>query len=79
MSASQSYVANRDVVQTALYALGLEKGRYMTGKVLHEAFAGSEAGGIKDCRDLVNEARLNNGFQLLLLLCTFIVCSSLFY
>ncbi|XP_046847209.1 uncharacterized protein LOC124440816 isoform X1 [Xenia sp. Carnegie-2017] len=38
MTANRNYVANRDVVQTALHALGLRKGRYMTGKVLTEAF-----------------------------------------
>ena len=38
MSAGQNYVANRDVVQTVLHALGLEKGRYMTGRVLQEVF-----------------------------------------
>lgn len=38
MSANKNYVANRDVVQTVLYALGLEKGQYMTGRVLYEIF-----------------------------------------
>ena len=38
MSATKTYVANRDVVQTVLHALGLEKGEYMTGRVLHEVF-----------------------------------------
>ena len=38
MSASKKYVANRDVVQTTLHALGLKEGEYMTGRVLHEVF-----------------------------------------
>jgi hypothetical protein len=62
MSATKTYVANRDVVQTALHALGLEKGQYMTGKVLHEVFKEPEVAA-------VSKARFINGFQQLLFMC----------
>ena len=52
------YVANRDVVQTALHALGLKKGQYMTGKVLHEVFESQLAA--------VGKASIINSFSYLL-------------
>ena len=70
MSARKTYVANRDVVQTALHALGLEKGDYMTGRVLHEVFAKPKMPAVDKARRFVS------GFQTLfiaVLLCAFYV------
>ena len=63
MSASKAYVANRDVVQTALHALGLEKGQYMTGRVLHEVFDEPQVAAA------VGKAASINGFPQLLSIC----------
>lgn len=35
---NKSYVSNRDLAPTALNALGLQKGKYMTGRILEEAY-----------------------------------------
>lgn len=35
---SQKFVSNRDLAATALNALGLDKGQYMTGRILEEAY-----------------------------------------
>ncbi|XP_028399265.1 uncharacterized protein LOC114522719 [Dendronephthya gigantea] len=61
MSARKTYVANRDVVQTALHALGLEKGEYMTGRVLHEVFTESKMAAVNKARRFVS------GFHILVI------------
>jgi hypothetical protein len=59
------YVANRDVVQTTLHALGLKKGQYMTGKVLHEIYKEPQV-------EAVGKASLINSFPYLLSMFVFL-------
>jgi hypothetical protein len=59
------YVANRDVVQTTLHALGLKKGQYMTGKVLHEIYQEPQV-------EAVGKASLINSFPYLLSMFVFL-------
>ena len=35
---NQTFVSNRDLAITAMNALGLNKGEYMTGRILEEAY-----------------------------------------
>jgi hypothetical protein len=65
MSADKLYVANRDVVQTTLHALGLKKGQYMTGKVLHEIYQEPQV-------EAVGKASLINSFPYLLSMFVFL-------
>ena len=67
MSASKRYVANRDVVQTTLHALGLKKGQYMTGRVLNEAFDEPQVAVTSKARRYMN--RFHQSLLVCVLLC----------